>query len=307
MNHTITRVNLDGKSIVLDPTNYYGNTTTLAHEGQYSIYNITEQTNSIIEGMQKEGKTQEEINEAIGKLYEANGLRSSISAEIFPKQVLDYRMKTPFGIKTLRELHFSTIEPTNEELLSAREKAANILIPELGIDNISNELGMDKCTNDMEKQSLILGYIENNLQTPESDNPKDIRSRVVNVGNNTLELNDVLELMYLQNGIDYNVRGNHLIDVNLDDTEVSINTFDAYKHGLSNEEERNEILKKKDGSYLDISSLIETAVQKILKIEENNKSFSERYKVDGIEFTTHEETTNSNERVEQKEDSIEIE
>lgn len=306
-NHSITRVNLDGKSIVLDPTNYYGNTTTLAHEGKYSIYDITEQTNSIIEGMQKEGKTQEEINEAIGKLYEANDLKSSISAEIYPKQVLDYKMKTPFGIKTLRELHFSTLEPTNEELLNAREKAANILIPELGIDNISNELGIDKCTNDMEKQALILGYIENNLQTPESDKPEDIRSRVVNVGDTTLELNDVLELMYLQNGIDYDINGNHLIDVNLDDTEVSINTFDAYKHGLSNEEERNEILKKNDGSYLDISSLIESAVQKILKIQENNKSFSERYKVDGIEFTPHEETVNNNEREEQKEDSIEIE
>jgi len=126
---------------------------------------------------------------------------------------------------------------------------------------------------------LILGYIESNLQEPESDKTEDIRTRVAKVGDRNLEISDILELFYLQNGIDYNITTKGLLNLNMNGENVSINAAKAYKNSLPVEAERNNLIKKSDGTYLELSSLIEKSMQEIKQKFFPYQSFVDKYKV----------------------------
>lgn len=277
-NHLIVKVNLNGKTLAVDPTNYLGTADSLKSSDWFSMVQTSE-SEDIRFQMQREGKSDEEISAALSKISESAKLKASISAEIYPKHILDNKLRTPFGFKSLKELNFACLETTNDKISDARKKAANILLPELGIDNISESLHIAETSDDEKKQSLILGYIESNLQEPESDKTEDIRTRVAKVGDRNLEISDILELFYLQNGIDYNITTKGLLNLNMNGENVSINAAKAYKNSLPVEAERNNLIKKSDGTYLELSSLIEKSMQEIKQKFFPYQSFVDKYKV----------------------------
>lgn len=279
-NHLITKVKSNGKSIALDPTHYDGTKESLTTPSTFSVANATSEAQSIRFEMKNQSKSDDEISSALSKVYEASSIKTAMSAQLNQKNLLDNRLQTPFGTKSLKELHFSTLKTTDESILSARKKAGDIIISELGIDSISEQLNLKGAENDTTLHSLILGYLEDNLQKLETENMSNISSRIVNVGDNSLEFNDALELFYMANNIDYSIEKDHVLSTNIDGQKATIETETAYKNEQSIEAERDLLFEDSDGFGICLNPHIQNSVDYIHDKNISHNKFTDRYKID---------------------------
>lgn len=283
-NHLITRVRTsDGKSYVLDPTSYEGTSKTLAYTDKYTFSPASNMRKKIDYNLHNQGEDSSTINSELSNLSETERKKTALSAKLYPETLLDWKIKTPFGSKTLKEMQYQTLTPTEEEIDVARKKASTIVNKELGIDEISSSLNISEAATDKDKQSIIMGYIESNL-LPMEDTSENIASRIVKVGDKSLELADILELLYLKNDIPYEINQNssnlnYNFNLKIDEEPVNIFTRKAYKNDLSVEEQRNQLFEKEDGNFLDMADSIGKSISSMGNI---NKNFVDRYKVEGI-------------------------
>lgn len=131
----------------------------------------------------------------------------------------------------------SILDATEQEIEEARENAQNYLIRRYGIEEISQQLGLESCS-DLEKQIRILTFMEKNL----APTNQELSIRSVVMGSHELEVGKLLELFYKANEIPYEFqpygdsKSEIMYSTTIDGIEYCIafeNAFDSVDSNLS--------------------------------------------------------------------------
>lgn len=127
-----------------------------------------------------------------------------------------------------RKKTLSILDTTAQEIEEARENVQNYLIRRYGIEEISQQLGLDSC-GDLEKQMRILTFMEKNL----APTNQELSIRSVVMGSHELEVGKLLELFYKANRIPYRIlfeedRLNTIYITMIDSVECNIYPREAF-------------------------------------------------------------------------------
>ena len=119
---------------------------------------------------------------------------------------------------------FSNVSPlqaTEEEISKARSSAAQCLIKQYGIDEISKQLGIAEC-GDLEKQLLILNYIQANTV---DQHGLDYDKKTTLINGQEFEISKAWELFCQANDIEYTIdsRTGTIYKTEIDGKEYNLN------------------------------------------------------------------------------------
>ncbi|MDO4282413.1 MAG: hypothetical protein Q4D02_02150 [Clostridia bacterium] len=221
----------NGNVVYLDPTNYSGSAKKLRMSSEEWPHVSTKKVFGY--GNDEYYTNLESYNKIYNPIYEQ-------AKKLMGEEVSE------------RKSIFNSLEVSDEEILKARSAVSSCIIGRYRIDEISDELGIKDAKTDLEKQLLILGYVENNIVSNNTD--RKMNFRTVLIGDKEIEVSKLMELFYIANDIPYEIcdistKGATEFKLNIDGKEYFLRSDGAFDN-TKNENTLTEITfyRKTDGN-----------------------------------------------------------